>query len=394
MAPRALIAGAGIAGLAAAIALSKAGCEAVVFERRSALAEFGAGLQVTPNATRILERWGVLDFVKALAFEPSAIVIRRGSDGAELARLEIADARRRWGAPYLVIHRADLQRALADACFTMASVEMRLGFAVAGVAETSDGVAFGLKRGLLSVQERGELAIGADGLRSKVRERLGFGEAETPEFSGRVAFRATVPSRDLPQNYSARQVNLALGPRAHLVHYPLREGSIVNFVATIEAGWRGKPDGDPWDGEADLDALERAFASWSRETRDVLARAQNWRAWPLSVRAPIASFVNGRIALAGDAAHPMVPFLAQGAGQAIEDAGALGRHLGGAADIPAALAAYSRERSARAGRVQREALGQAKLYHMGGPFALARDLGMRALGAERLLARYDWIYSA
>ena len=174
-----------------------------MFERRGELAEFGAGLQITPNASRVLEKLGALGFVEALAFEPGAIVIRRGGDGSELARLAIADARRRWGAPYLVIHRADLQRALADACFTQPGIELRLGFAVGGVAETADGVTFGLKRGLLSVQENGDLAIGADGLRSKVRERLGFGEAEKPEFSGRVAFRATVPASELPPSYGA-----------------------------------------------------------------------------------------------------------------------------------------------------------------------------------------------
>jgi len=392
--PRALIAGAGIAGLAAALALRKAGYEAIVFERRDALAEFGAGLQITPNASRVLERLGALELVEALAFEPRAIVIRRGGDDAVLARLPIADARRRWGAPYLVIHRADLQRALADACYAQPGVELRLGFAVAGASDGADGVTLGLKRGLLSVQERGDLAIGADGLRSKLRERLGFGLADKPEFSGRVAFRATIPASELPPTYVLPEVNLKLGARAHLVHYPLRGGSIVNFVASIEAGGRDKPNEDPWDNEADLDALRRAFASWSRETRSLIERAPSWRAWPLNGRAPIDAFAAGRIALVGDAAHPMVPFLAQGAGQAIEDAGALGRHLTGAADIPAALAAYSRERAPRAGRVQRDALAQAKIYHMSGPMALARDLTMRALGPERLLARYDWIYSA
>ena len=394
MTQRALIAGAGIAGLAAALALQRAGYQAIVFERSAALAELGAGLQITPNASRVLARLGVLDAVEALAFEPAAIVIRRGRDDGVLARLPISDARRRWGAPYLVIHRADLQRALSDACAALPGIELRLGFVVAGVAEQSDGVTFGLKRGRLSLQEHGDLAIGADGLRSKVRERLGFGAAEKPEFTGRVAFRATVAASELPPTFAAPEVTLRLGARAHLVHYPLRGGSIVNFVATIEAGWRDRPGEDPWDGEADLDALRRAFSSWSREARGLIERTAGWRAWPLSIRSPIVSYASGRIALVGDAAHPMVPFLAQGAGQAIEDAGALEQALSGGADIAAALKAYSQRRAPRAGRVQRDALAQAKLYHMSGPMALARDLAMRALGPERLLARYDWIYSA
>jgi len=392
--PRALVAGAGIAGLSAALALARSGYEAIVFERAKELAEFGAGLQITPNASRILRKLGVLEAALYFGTEPKAVVIRRGSDDAELSRLPLADAGARWGAPYFIIHRADLQRALAESCQATAGVDLRLGFEVAGVAETPTGVSLGLKRGLLAIQENGDFAIGADGLRSRLRERIGFGKPEEVTFSGRVAFRATVPARALPATFSAPLVNLRLGGRAHLVHYPLRNGSVVNIVATIEAGWRGTPGEAPWDGEADLDALKRAFASWSRESRDLLAQAEGWRAWPLYVRPPIATYASGRVALVGDAAHPMVPFLAQGAGQAIEDAGALARCLEGAADIPAALAAYSASRALRAGRVQRDALSQARIYHMSGPLALARDLTMRALGPERLLQRYDWIYSA
>ena len=392
--PRALIAGAGIAGLSAALALSRSGCEAVVFERSAQLAEFGAGLQISPNASRILDRLGVLEAALHFGTEPRGIVIRRGGDDSELALLPLADARARWGAPYLILHRADLQRALAEGCAVLPGVETRFGFAVAGVAEAGEGVSFGLKRGLLTLQERGDFAIGADGLRSKLRERLGFGAAEEATFSGRVAFRAMVPARRLPARFAAPLVNLRLGARAHLVHYPLRNGSVVNLVATLEAGWRGKPGDDSWDGEADLDALKAAFASWSRESRDLIAQAESWRAWPLYHRAPIDSYVSGRVALIGDAAHPMVPFLAQGAGQAIEDSWALAHALEGAADIPAALKAYSAARAPRAGRVQRDALTQAKIYHMSGPLAFARDLTMRALGPERLLQRYDWIYSA
>ncbi len=392
--PRALIAGAGIGGLSAALALNQVGFDVAIFERTSALAEFGAGLQLTPNATRILERLGALEPVRALATEPRAIRIWRGRDNAELAALPVGEARKRWGAPYLVIHRADLQQALADLALARPNIDLRLGFEVAGVAETSDGVALGLKRGALSLRESGDVAIGADGLRSRLRERLGLGGPGDSIFSGRVAFRATVPADRLPQRFTAPEVHLRIGPGAHLVHYPLRRGSIVNFVASIESAWRGDHNDDPWDGIADLPALKRAFHEWSRETRDLIASAKSWRAWPLRHREPIASYAHGRVALVGDAAHPMVPFLAQGAGQAIEDAGALARKLGGAHDYAAALAEYSRERAPRAGRVQREALAQARIYHMRGPFALARDVTMRTLGPERLLARYDWLYAA
>jgi salicylate hydroxylase len=392
--PRALIAGAGIGGLSVALALDSAGFDVAIFERQSELAEFGAGMQITPNATRILERLGALEPVLAAATEPRAIVIRNGRDDKILARLDISDARKRWGAPYIVVHRADLQRALADVAATRPHIELKLGLLVGGVAESADGVAFGLKRGAVAMRENGDVAIGADGLNSKVRERLGLGGSDEALFSGRVAFRATAPASELDERFSEPLVNLRLGPRAHLVHYPLRGGAIVNFVAVIESNWRDQPGDDPWDGEADRDALERAFADWSDEARELIATPDDWRAWPLKHRPPIDSYAAGRVALAGDAAHPMVPFLAQGVGQAIEDAGALWRHLSATRDVAAALAAYSRERAPRAGRVQREALAQARIYHLSGAAALARNLVMQALGSKRLLSRYDWLYAA
>jgi salicylate hydroxylase len=392
--PRALIAGAGIGGLTAALALSQVPFDVVIFERTPALEEFGAGLQLTPNATRILGPLGVLDAVRALATEPRAIRLLRGRDDAELARLEIADAAKRWGAPYLVIHRADLQRALADAVARRANVDLRLGVEVGGVGEEADAVAMGVKRGALSLHETGDVAIGADGLRSRLRERLGLGAVDGAIYSGRVAFRATVPATSVAARWSAPEVTLRLGAGAHLVQYPLRGASLVNLVAVIVSGWRGEKGDSPWDGEADRPALERVFAGWSRETRALLAAADTWRAWPLFHREPIARFALGRVALIGDAAHPMLPFLAQGAAQAIEDAGALARRLGESDDIRAALAAYSRDRAPRAMRVQREASAQGRVYHMSGAMALARDLTMRAMGPERLLARYDWLYAA
>ncbi len=394
MARRALIAGAGIGGLTAALALAREDFQVDVFERAPVLQEFGAGLQLTPNATRILARLGVLELVRALATAPRAIRILRGSDDAELARLPIEDAERRWGAPYLVIHRADLQRALADGATRLPNVALHLGTEVAGIGADAGGVSIGLKRGLVAMRETGDVLVGADGLRSLVRQRIGLGAADAPLFSGRVAFRATVESQKVAARWSASEVTLRLGAKAHLVHYPLRDGSIVNLVAAIESTWRGEKGDHPWDGVADRPALDRAFRDWSREARALIGAAVDWRAWPLFLRPPIAQFSLGPVALLGDAAHPMTPFLAQGAAQAIEDADALARRLAQTADVAAALASYSGDRVARATRVQRDALAQGRIYHMSGPLALARDLTMRALGAERLLKRYDWLYAA
>jgi salicylate hydroxylase len=165
-------------------------------------------------------------------------------------------------------------------------------------------------------------------------------------------------------------------------------------VATIRSPSRAGGGDQQWDGAADRSTLERAFAGWSKEARALIGAPVQWRAWPLYCRPPIPSFSLGRAALVGDAAHPMVPFLAQGAAQAIEDAGALGRVVTQAQDIPAALALYSRDRVERAARVQRAALRQGRIYHLGGPLAFARDTTMRMLGPRRLSERYDWLYGA
>jgi salicylate hydroxylase len=253
-------------------------------------------------------------------------------------------------------------------------------------------VTIGVKRGAIALKERGDILIGADGLRSIIRERLGRGARDALRFSNRVAFRAQVEPRLAPERYSAPEVVLQLGPKAHLVHYPLRDGAIVNVVAVIEGGRRKENGDDLWDGAADRDSLDRAFAAWAPEARALIAAAPEWRAWPLYDLQPIESFASERVALIGDAAHPMLPFLAQGAGQAIEDAGALAACLAASASPAAALSAYSKRRAPRAARVQGEARAQARLYHLSGLAGLARDLGMRALGPERLLRRYDWLY--
>ncbi len=394
MSRRAIISGAGIGGLATALALSQAGFDVTLYEQADALEEFGAGLQLTPNAARILARLGALDRVRAVSTIPDGISALRGADDAVLIRMALDDAERRWGAPYLALHRADLQRALADAAEDRSNVRLLLGSTVAGAAADGDRVIVGLKRGAATVQDRADLLVGADGLRSRIRERLGLGDAGKAAFTGRVAFRATVDSSLVDSRWTRPEVFLRLGPNAHLVHYSLRGGSVVNLVAVIEARWRSADNDHPWDGEADRPALERAFARWSRSTQKLLATATNWRAWPLYGRPPIRAFSLGSIVLVGDAAHPMVPFLAQGAAQAIEDAGALGGAFSQASGVPEALRIYSRSRVARATRVQLEALRQGRVYHMSGPAAFARDLAMRLMGPQRLKTRYDWLYGA
>ena len=394
MSRRAIIAGAGIGGLTAALALSRAKFDVTLYERAERLEEFGAGLQLTPNATRVLSNLGVLDSVKAFAVCPMAISAIRGSDDTELIRMPLDDAVHRWGAPYLIIHRADLQRALAEAVRRQPNVRLCLASTVSEIETNGDRITVGVKRGATTIHDSADLLIGADGVRSRVRERFGFGQTDRPAFAGYVAFRATADSVRVDSGWNRPEVCLQLGPRAHLVHYPMRGGLGLNLVAVVELAWRNRADDHPWDGEPDRLVLDRAFARWSKATRDLLAAATRWRAWPLYCRPPLASFSTGRIALLGDAAHPMVPFLAQGAAQAIEDSGALERVFSQTQSIPDGLAAYSRVRVKRVDRIQIEAQRHGRTYHLNGPMAFARDTSMRLLGAGRLSARYDWLYGA
>ena len=391
MSPRAIIAGAGIAGLTAALALRGAGFKVAIYERANALEEFGAGLQLTPNATRILSRLGVLERVLRFASTPRAILVLRGSDNAELMRMPLGDAERRWGAAYLVIHRADLQRALVEAVRSQPGVEMSLDTTVVDFVDHGRRVSVGLRSGPAQDQDDADLLIGADGLRSLVRDRLGFGAQDQVEFAGRVAYRALVNADEVHARWAESNVILRLGRKAHLVQYPLRGGSVINLVATVSSPSPGAGADHRGDGAA---VVERAFSGWSREARSLANASTQWRAWPLYCRPPIRSFSVGRVALAGDAAHPMVPFLAQGGAQAIEDAGALARVLAQVEDIPAAVSTYSRDRVGRAARVQREALKLGRIYHMTGPLAFARDAAMRLRGPRGLIERYDWLYGA
>jgi salicylate hydroxylase len=391
---RAIIAGAGIAGLTAAIALSKAGFRVAIYERAGAPEEFGAGLQVTPNATRILSRLGVLERVLQFASRPCAVLVLRGSDNVELMRMPLDGAERRWGAAYLVVHRADLQRALIEAVRGQSDVELSFGTTVLNFADDGRRLSVGLTSGLAQTRDEADLLIGADGLRSRVREGLGFGAQDDAEFAGRVAYRAIVNADDADPQWSRNDIILRLGREAHLVQYSLRRGSIINLVATIPSASPAAGAGHQSDATANHSSIESALTGWPREARWLTSASIQWRAWPLYCRPPICSFAVGRVALVGDAAHPMVPFLAQGAAQAIEDAGALARILAEVEDIPAAVAIYSRDRVGRAARVQREALKLGRIYHMSGPLAFARDVAMRLRGQRALIERYDWLYGA
>ena len=382
-----LIAGAGIAGLASALALAKVGIASTILEQAPALTEIGAGLQLSPNATRILARLGVLDALAREASRPSGIRVRNAR-GRTLSMLPLGDAERRWGSPYLVAKRALLQRVLHEAASVEPSITLHLGIALAGFGTTPDGVAVSAKQGLLGRSFAAAALIGADGVRSTVRRKLAA-SGDQPRDTGRTAWRATVAAADVAPDLRGTETGLWLGRDAHLVHYAL--GDAINVVA-ITRDASADASGELWVRPGDPAAIGARYAGWHPAARALIAAAPAWTGWPLFERTPLPAWNAGPVALVGDAAHPILPFLAQGAAQAIEDAAALAAALAATRDLPAGLAAYSAARVARATRVQRASHELGRLYHLAGPAAAARDLGMRLLGSQRLLARYDWLY--
>jgi salicylate hydroxylase len=377
-----VVAGAGIGGLAAAIGLARVRFRALVLERADAFEDIGAGIQLSPNATRALAHLGVLDKLRPRAVEARALVVGDGGSGRELARLSLAGMTERYGAPYLLALRGDLQRALLSVADDVADVEIERGVTVTDAATHTRGITVLCQRDGRASEEIGQALIGADGLWSRVRERLHG--AEEPRFAGLVARRAVIPASALPAAYALPDVRLWLGARGHIVHYPVAGGDRINVVAISAGDWQG----EGWDAENDTPFPGR----WTEPATRLLAAANKYRRWALADRPPLARWGAERTTLLGDAAHPMLPFLAQGAAAALEDAVVLSRTLANADDVPAALRAYEDERAPRTARLQRVARRTGAAYRLRGPLALARDAALRLFGARRLAVRHNWIW--
>jgi salicylate hydroxylase len=387
----AIVAGGGIAGLSAALALAHNGRAVRVLERAEVFDEFGAGLQLSPNATGILRGLGVLDRLADQALHPRAIRIWRGHDGQEISCLPLTQAEGRWGAPYLVAHRADLHRALLEQVAGEPQITVTCASPVRGYEQDAQSVTVTAGHGPRLEQVSGCLLLAADGLRSSIRQRL-LADGE-PSFAGRSAWRGLVEARELPAALRLPEVNLWLGRDAHVVHYPLRGMGVVNIVAVIgEDGPGDAPVADAFALQGDARIVARRFARWSPPLRTLIESVDSWRKWPLFERKTPRRLTDRRVALAGDAAHPMLPHLAQGAAQAIEDAHVLAQQLAGADSVVSALERYGHKRRRRLLKINAQAGRLGQIYHLSGPAAMVRDVAIQLLGPERMLARYDWLY--
>jgi len=381
---RVIVVGAGLGGLALALGLGRVGIDVLVLEQASAFGEAGAGIQLSPNAVRALRSLGLEERVRGIGFAPQAVEVRDHASGRRRLRTELGDAAQaRWRAPYLQVHRADLHALLLDAAGRTGRADFRLGARVAGV-EAGAAVLEGGER------LPADVVVGCDGVRSAVRAAL-WGD-DAARFTGQVAWRGTVPVDRLPPGLVRPMAQVWTGPHRHFVCYPVRGGALINFIAvTEERRWRT----ESWSEPGDRAALLHAFDGWPGSARALIEGADAvWR-WALYDRPPLPRWSKGTITLLGDAAHPMLPFLAQGAAMAIEDAVVLAGALTPGGPVEAALARYEAARRARTARVQAWSRRNAALFHLPGSLAAG------AFGAASVLdrikpggaaQRFDWLY--
>jgi salicylate hydroxylase len=377
-----VVAGAGIGGLAAALMLARGGYRVVVYERAPKLEPVGAGIQLSPNATRALAALGVIDALRERAVRARALVIGDGWSGSAIVEAPLAAA----DSPWLLASRADLQDVLYSAAADHPDIELEFGAALADVARHPRGVTAFAERHGRGVEVAGLALVGADGLWS--RARVFVQPNIKPIFRKQVAWRALVPARRLPAPFRDPVVRLWLGPGGHLVHYPVSGGTDINVVAIFSDQWQSQD----WSGPAQAGELPESLGGWGEAPRGVLAAAREFRRWAIYDLPALPYWSSGPITLLGDAAHAMLPFLAQGGAAALEDAVVLGRHLDNARDIEGALRAYARERRPRTSRLQRASRLTGLSYRMGGQLAVARNFVLRAMGGEYVVRRNDWIY--
>jgi salicylate hydroxylase len=380
-----LIAGGGIGGLATALALAQRGIPSHVLERRAAFNEEGAGIQLGPNATRILRRLGVADALRPHVGIPEAITVRDGTSGRLLASLPLGRwIAMRYGAPYWVASRSDLHAALVEAVRADPLIALSMGYNVAEVAMDAEQVAVA---NVFGQAWTGKALIAADGMWSTIRERC-FPATE-PRFIGKSAARTVLGLHEAPPEFHKPETGLWLFPDAHVVHYPVAAGADLAIVVIAD----DEHDDDDWSAPVHPAWVQQRLPECPESLSDLIGQAQSWRRWALHTLPPQRHWTRGLAALLGDAAHPILPFLAQGGAMALEDAVVLADAMyvsGG--EVSGAFKAYETRRRSRVARVADASQKNGRAYHHAGTLASLRNLVLRTVPAQRLIARYDWLY--
>lgn len=382
----AVIAGGGIGGLATAIALARKGIGVHVCERRSEFPEEGAGIQIGPNGTRILQELGVAEFLAGKVASPETLVVHDGASGRELTRLPLGPwIAARHGAPYWTAHRRDLHVALRTRAENEPRITLSRATEIVSYTNEPDGIsAIGAKGEVISAS----LLVAADGLWSALRGEI-VGSAGHPKPIGKTAFRSVTAARNLPSDLSRNAVHIWLSLGVHAVHYPVDGGSNIALVVIAD----NSSAHEDWDDPAASDTVKKKIENFAPALRSLVESAEQWRQWSLYRLDSLPRWISGRAVLLGDAAHPMLPFLAQGAVMALEDAVTLANDIAASeGDLERALRAYQQSRRPRVAKVAETSLRNGRIYHMRGPAALARNAAMKLRSPAGVMAGFDWLY--
>ena len=383
-----LIAGGGIGGLSAALGLARKGFGVVVLEKSPKLGEIGAGIQIGPNAFHAFDYLGVGDEARAQAVYIDMLRLMDAMSGEEIIHIPLDEPfRKRFGNPYAVVHRADLHGVLLNACEANDRIELRVNSEVLGYQQNGTTVTAEIISG---EHMTGCALIGADGLRSSIRQRL-VGDGE-PIVSGHSTYRSVIPTEAMPEDLRWNAATLWAGPKCHIVHYPLSGWKVFNLVVTYHNDAPEPVSGQP----VPIEEVRKGFAHITERARKIIEHGTDWRLWVLCDRDPVDSWIDGRVALLGDAAHPMMQYYAQGACMAMEDAVCLSHmmeHCGG--NVEAALLGYRDQRVVRTGRVQigARAIGE-HVYHPAGVHAAVRNEIMQSMSTEDYYDRLEWLYGS
>ena len=383
---RVIVAGGGIGGLSTALGLSRKGVPVLVLEQAAQMGEIGAGIQLGPNAFHSFDYLGVAEAARARAVFIDKLVLMDAVTAEEIVPLPLDEPfRQRFGNPYAVVHRGDLHKALLEGCTASDLVELRTSARVTGYAQDGTIVRAQLADG---GTEEGAALIGADGLRSAIRAQL-VGDGE-PQVSGHTTYRSVIPTEKMPEALRWNAATLWAGPKCHIVHYPLSGWKLFNLVVTYHNDAPEAVAGKP----VSREEVAAGFDHVAALPRSIIEHGSDWKLWVLCDRPPTDRWVDGRVALLGDAAHPMLQYMAQGACMAMEDAvclaEAVDRHGG---DIAAALPAYRDARAVRTARVQlgSRAIGE-HVYHPAGQHALVRNEVLRGWSTDQFYDRVAWLY--
>jgi salicylate hydroxylase len=383
--PEIVIVGGGIAGLACALALEAKGCNVIVLERSDEFREIGAGIQLGPNGLRMLRHLGIVDAIEKFAVRPESLVVMDGVTATEVTRIQTGDDFcGRFAFPYTLIHRADLHRVLLEACLAKSRIELRAGVTMTKFERLSDhmveisGPAKPLKANAM---------VGADGIWSQTRAAV-VGDG-APVVSGHIAYRAVLPISEIDEAYRQNAMMLWAGPKNHLVQYPLRGGDLFNLVAVFHSDRYV----EGWDRQGDPEELTARFAGNCETVRRLLAKVDTWRMWVLCDRDPVQNWHQGNVVVIGDAAHPMLQYLAQGAGMSLEDALILAECVAkDTSNIPAAFSQFSALRYRRTARCQIMARIYGGFYHASGVARELRNDFLAARSQADSIESLAWLY--